>query len=137
MSVPTSTYSLSHAVSSFTPAYSTTTSKTTSSSGSKPEYDILIYGSTSFTGKLVIDYLVQHPQSSKFSYALGGRTRTKLDALASKVEADGYDKPDVVCFQLVDGEQGEQDVHEAVSKCKVVVNLAGPFSSQNAEMLIR
>lgn len=143
MAVPTSTYSLSHAVSTFDPAFrqlgrSTTTSTDSSiEDGKRYDYDILIYGATSFTGKLVIKYLLQHPQykSSDFSFALGGRTKSKLDDLAEQVEAEGHTRPAVVSFSLETGE--EEGVRKAVERCKVVVNLAGPFSTQNAEVLIR
>jgi hypothetical protein len=140
MSVPTSSYSLSHAVSTFNPAYRLDRTSTSSSSDKPPTYDILIYGATSFTGKLVIHYLLQHPQASKFTFALAGRTLHKLEALADKVESDGHPKPDIVCFSLEEGgRQGEQEegAERAVAGCRVVVNLAGPFSTQNAEMLIR
>lgn len=146
MAVPSSTYSLSHAVSTFDPAFRqlgrTSTSTSTGSSieqGKKSDYDhdILIYGATSFTGKLVIKYLLRHPQykSSDFSFALGGRTKSKLDDLAEQVEAEGHTRPAVVSFSLETGE--EEGVRKAVERCKVVVNLAGPFSTQNAEVLIR
>jgi hypothetical protein len=36
-----------------------------------------------------------------------------------------------------EGEEIEEGVRKAVERCKVVVNLAGPFSTQNAEVLIR
>jgi hypothetical protein len=152
MAVPTSTYSLSHAVSTFDPAFRqlgrSTTISTDSSieDGKRYDYDILIYGATSFTGKLVVKYLLQHPQykSSDFSFALGGRTKSKLDSLAEQVEAEGNTRPAVVCFPLSssagegsEGEEIEEGVRKAVERCKVVVNLAGPFSTQNAEALIR
>lgn len=145
MAVPTSTYSLSHAVSTFDPAFrqlgrTTTTSTDSSIEGGKRhehDHDILIYGATSFTGKLVVKYLLQHPQyiSGEFRFALGGRTKSKLDSLADQVEAEGHGRPTVVCFSLEEGE--EEGVRKAVERCKVVVNLAGPFSTQNAEVLIR
>jgi nucleoside-diphosphate-sugar epimerase len=148
MAVPTSTYSLSHAVSTFDPAFrqlGRSTTSTSTSTGSSIEqgkrydddHDILIYGATSFTGKLVVKYLLQHPQytSGEFRFALGGRTKSKLDDLAEQVEAEGHTRPAVVCFSLEAGE--EEGVREAVERCKVVVNLAGPFSTQNAEVLIR
>jgi hypothetical protein len=145
MAVPSSTYSLSHAVSTFDPAFrqlglETITSTDSSIEGGKRydhDHDILIYGATSFTGKLVVKYLLQHPQytSGEFSFALGGRTKSKLDDLAEQVEAEGHTRPAVVCFSLETGE--EDGVRKAVERCKVVVNLAGPFSTQNAEVLIR
>jgi hypothetical protein len=155
MAVPSSTYSLSHAVSTFDPAFrqlGRTTTSTSTSTGSfidqgkryDYDHDILIYGATSFTGKLVVKYLLQHPQykSSDFSFALGGRTKSKLDDLAEQVEAEGHQRPAVVCFPLSssegsEGEEIEEGVRKAVERCKVVVNLAGPFSTQNAEVLIR
>jgi hypothetical protein len=157
MAVPTSTYSLSHAVSTFDPAFrqlGRSTTSTSTSTGSSIEqgkrydddHDILIYGATSFTGKLVVKYLLQHPQytSGEFRFALGGRTKSKLDDLAEQVEAEGHQRPAVVCFPLSssggeesEGEEIEEGVRKAVERCKVVVNLAGPFSTQNAEVLIR
>lgn len=156
MAVPTSTYSLSHAVSTFDPAFrqlgrTTTTSTDSSIEGGKRydhDHDILIYGATSFTGRLVVKYLLQHPQytSGEFRFALGGRTKSKLDSLAEQVEVEGHQRPQVVCFPLCfpasssggsEGERVEEGVRKAVERCKVVVNLAGPFSTQNAEVLIR
>jgi len=126
--VPSSIYPLSHA------SHLQTTS-TSTIPASKATYDILIYGSTSFTAALTINYLLDHPQRSEFSFCLAGRNRQKLDKLAEDIEKRGYDAPDVLAFELKD--EVEDQVRRAVEDCKVVINLAGPYSSHNAEILIR
>ena len=126
--VPSSIYPLSHA------SHLQTTS-TSSTPASKATYDILIYGSTSFTAALTIKYLLDHPQRSDFNFCLAGRNRQKLDKLAEDIEKRGYDAPDTLAFELKD--EAEDQVRSAVEDCKVVINFAGPYSSHNAEILIR
>ena len=40
------------------------------------EYDFVVYGATGFTGKLVVEYLVEkYSENSESSWALAGRSR--------------------------------------------------------------
>jgi len=54
-----------------------------------PAHDIVLYGATGFTGKLVAGYLARHPASSRFSWAIAGRNADKLARVRDVVAAKG------------------------------------------------
>jgi short subunit dehydrogenase-like uncharacterized protein len=77
---------------------------------------------TGFTGRLVTRYLwAHHDHGSKFTFAVGARSKLKLDILVSELSID-----DTVEVILVDVTKPEQ-VDAAVKKVKVVINTVGPF----------
>ena len=46
------------------------------------EFDIIIYGASSFTGKIILDYFVEkYPPHDSFRWAIAGRNKTKLEKL--------------------------------------------------------
>ena len=48
------------------------------------EYDFVVYGATGFTGKLVVEYLVEkYSNNSEISWALAGRNLEKLETVAT------------------------------------------------------
>lgn len=99
------------------------------SSFSKPRHTILIYGATSYTARLVIDYLSAHPERKAFTYALAGRNPDKLKKLVDEVHREDEDgeqgKTEWIACPLEDTEQGRKRVAEMVSDAEIVVNLAG------------
>ena len=44
---------------------------------SSPQYDVVLYGATGFTGGLTAQYLATHPQQPRVAFA--GRNRSKLE----------------------------------------------------------
>ena len=59
-------------------------------------FDIVVHGATGFTGRLVIEYLLQrYPTGSGVRWALGGRSAAKLAAVRDEVGAPA-DTPLVV-----------------------------------------
>lgn len=134
METPTLNLQVPTSISSFAPAYAGSAGPETH----KPTYDLLIYGATSFTGKLIIEYLCNHPQAQDFSFAIGGRTEAKLRDLQAQIEQRGFGRREIVHFTLNDSTtQDVKAISKAVGSCRVVINLAGPYSSQNAESLVR
>ncbi|KAF8749793.1 Saccharopine dehydrogenase NADP binding domain [Rhizoctonia solani] len=85
---------------------------------SEREYDILIIGATGYTGQLVIEYLANHSRASSLRIALGGRTISKVQELAAK-----YKNVRAVYVDV----SKEPSVEEAVTKTRVVINIAGPY----------
>ena len=59
-------------------------------SGSQREIDIVVYGATGFTGRLVIEYLVG-AAPPELTLAIGGRDRNKLDEIREHLRAKGRD----------------------------------------------
>ncbi|KAF8624483.1 hypothetical protein AX17_007112 [Amanita inopinata Kibby_2008] len=83
--------------------------------------DIIVLGATGFTGRLISRYLAAHPQHDKFTWAIAGRSRTKLDTLVKDLELPP--KVAVVKLDVTD----EQEVERVVKTTRVVINTVGPF----------
>ena len=52
------------------------------------KYDIVVFGATGFTGKLVCDYLYNHRDAKKINWAVAGRDEKKLSRISEKYSAD-------------------------------------------------
>ena len=86
--------------------------------------DILILGATDFAGGLIARYLADHPQrtSSPFILALGGRSREKLNKLATSLGLS-TDPNSIVVVDPSD----YASVEGAVVRAKVVINAIRPY----------
>ena len=82
------------------------------------KYDVLLYGSTGFTGLLTARYLDTVPCLAGKRWAIAGRTQSKLAALAAELTSG----PDVVCCSLED----TSAVEAMVKTTRVVLTCAGP-----------
>ena len=96
-----------------------------------PAHDIVLYGATGFTGKLVADYLAQHPSGSRFSWAVAGRNADKLARVRDSVAAKGT-TPGLIVAEAAD----EAGVAAMVANARVVLNVAGPFSLCHADNIV-
>ncbi len=85
------------------------------------EYDVVLFGATGFTGRLVADYLAHHGGTAR--WAIAGRSRDKLEAL-------GLDVP-IVVVDLLDGDA----VAEIVRRTRVACTTAGPFAKYGSELV--
>jgi hypothetical protein len=99
------------------------------SSFSKPKHTILIYGATSYTARLLIDYLATHPERKQFTFALAGRNPEKLKRLVDELHQANEDgeegKTEWIACALEDTAEGYPKVAAMVSDAEVVINLAG------------
>lgn len=86
--------------------------------------DLLVLGATGYTGRLVTRYLSTHPDflDGKFKFALGGRSKLKLEQIAHEHGLKEEQIPHVV-VDVLDAEQ----VTRAVQASRVVVNVVGPY----------
>ena len=51
------------------------------------EFDVIVWGATGFTGRLVAEYLLEtYGAGGELRWALGGRNRQKLEELVGKGE---------------------------------------------------
>jgi short subunit dehydrogenase-like uncharacterized protein len=91
-------------------------------------FDIIIWGATSFTGKLVVEYIFKKYGSSKIKWAIAGRNLKKLEKIRYQVAdenipifiADSFDKESLSKF---------------VKKTKVVCSTVGPFSLYGTKLV--
>jgi len=89
------------------------------------QYDLVIFGSTGFTGGLTADYLAAHAPA-EMRWALAGRNRTKLDAVAARLAAAAPEapKPDVLVADAAD----EAALRGIAEKTRVVITTVGPYA---------
>jgi short subunit dehydrogenase-like uncharacterized protein len=82
------------------------------------DLDIVVLGATGFTGALTAEYLAEHAPSG-LRWALAGRNRGKLEALASELEGDVEVRPAAL--------DDEGALAAAFEGCAAVIDCAGPF----------
>lgn len=92
--------------------------------GSRP-YDVVLFGATGFTGGLTADYLAAHGPAT-MRWAIAGRNRTKLDAVAARLAAVSPEapKPDVIVADAADREA----LRQAAESTRVVITTIGPYA---------
>ena len=87
------------------------------------EFDVIVWGATGFTGKIVVEYLHQTygNQTDQLTWAIAGRDADKLKAVIDEV---GCDK--VPCL-LADGSD-RAALDALVAKTRVVLSTVGPYA---------
>jgi len=87
-------------------------------------YDLVLFGGTGFTGGLTADYLAAHAPAT-MRWALVGRNRAKLDAVAARLAAAAPEgpKPDVVVADAADPEA----MRGVAESTRVVITTVGPY----------
>jgi len=75
-------------------------------------YDLVVYGATGFTGKLLTRYIARQVPAT-FRWAIAGRSTTRLEAVKSDAGASGADI-------LIADSKDDASVFDMVGKTKVV-----------------
>ena len=91
-------------------------------------FDIIIWGASSFTGKLVTEYFFKKFGSNKIKWAIAGRNKDKLEELANLCKNN---KPEIV---IGDSDNKAELCHIA-SITKVVLSFAGPFNKYSNNLV--
>jgi short subunit dehydrogenase-like uncharacterized protein len=89
------------------------------------DYDIVLFGATGFTGGLTADYLAANAPKG-LRWALAGRNRTKLDAVAVRLAAANPNAP--VPDQLVADAADEATLAKVAASTGVVISTVGPYA---------
>ncbi|TDL16448.1 hypothetical protein BD410DRAFT_795386 [Rickenella mellea] len=87
--------------------------------------DILVLGATGYTGRLVTRYLQAHRDRGTFTFAIAGRSRTKLAHLVAELKLDVVNDVEVVEVDVMNDD--EEKLESVVRRVKVVINLVGPY----------
>ena len=86
------------------------------------QYDFVIYGATGFTGKLVVEYVInQYGNNNDISWAIAGRNNEKLE----KVK-DNFNLPPDIGMMIVDSND-QASIDSMVSQTKCVLTTVGPY----------
>ena len=93
------------------------------------KYDIVVFGASGYTGRLVAEYLQQEYANTDLKWAMAGRS---LDKLASVRTALGISES--VELVSVDSDNAAS-VGQMVSDCKVVITTVGPYQLYGEELI--
>ncbi len=94
------------------------------------EFDIVLWGATGFTGRLVADYLVRHylEGDTKLRLALAGRNKDKLEGVARDIGAPP--------LPILIGDSFDAESLDAIaSRAEVVISTVGPYAKYGAGLV--
>ncbi len=96
----------------------------------QPKFDIVVYGASGFTGRLVAEYLAaNYGAGSGLTWAMAGRSRDKLAAVRDEIGAS-KDTP------LIEADASNPDSLKAlVSQTKAVLTTVGPYQLYGSELV--
>jgi len=91
--------------------------------GQRP-YDLVLFGATGFTGGLTADYLAAHAPR-EMRWALVGRNRAKLEAVASRIAAA---QPQAPTPEILEADAADREALRRVAESsRVVITTVGPY----------
>ena len=89
------------------------------------EYDIIVWGATGFTGRLVVDYMTEQQENSNLKWAVGGRNPQKLQQMLA-----GRD------VAMVTADSGDEASIEAlVRRTRVILTTVGPYARYGSSLV--
>ena len=92
--------------------------------------DIVIYGATGFTGKLVVEYMQQkYANSPNIKWGLAGRSLEKLNKVKEKLRVS----PEVPCL-VVDSDD-KDSISKMVNETKCVLTTVGPYQLYGSDLV--
>eukprot|EP01023_Acetabularia_acetabulum_P038410 TRINITY_DN367_c0_g2_i1.p1 TRINITY_DN367_c0_g2~~TRINITY_DN367_c0_g2_i1.p1 ORF type:complete len:464 (-),score=59.57 TRINITY_DN367_c0_g2_i1:32-1282(-) len=94
------------------------------STGQSRPYEVVVWGATGFTGKLVCRHIAENYQGS-ISWAMAGRDEKKLEIVRESMTEFNLDcqKVPIITAQLDD----QASLDSMISKTKVLISTVGPF----------
>ena len=97
---------------------------------SQKEFDIVVHGATGFTGRLVIEYLLQrYPAGSGVRWAMGGRSADKLAQVRDALQAPA-DTPLVVTDSA-----DAASLDALLARTRLVLTTVGPYQLYGNELV--
>ena len=104
------------------------------------DYDVVLWGATGFTGRLVADYLAERYGASDLDWALAGRDERRLGEVRDELAADhgGEDDgdDDLASLDLLVGDAFDRESLDAVAeRTAVVCTTVGPYARYGSELV--
>lgn len=94
------------------------------------EWDIVVYGATGFTGRLVCEYLSsQYGAEGEVSWAMAGRSQQKLEQVRGELGIS-----DAVPLVVADAAD-TASIDAMVAKAKVVLTTVGPYQLYGSDLV--
>jgi short subunit dehydrogenase-like uncharacterized protein len=97
-----------------------------------PQYDIIVFGSTGFTGRLVAQYLQDTysiNKNNEIKWAMAGRSQEKLESVRDEMHIS----KDIDL--IIADSNDEQSMQSLVKRTKVVLTTVGPYQIYGEKLL--
>ena len=85
------------------------------------EFDVIIWGATGFTGRLVAEYIFKNYSSEKLNWAIAGRDKKKLINVRDEIADENI--PIIIADSF-----DEMSLTKMTQKTKVICSTVGPYS---------
>lgn len=96
---------------------------------SNREFDIIVYGASGFTGRLVAEYLQAEYAGSGLKWAMAGRNAEKLQSVAGEMKIDGS-------VAIITADSEDPDSLAALAKrAKAIITTVGPYQLYGEPLL--
>lgn len=95
------------------------------------EFDLIIFGATSFVGQILCDYLVNEYTEANLTWAMAARSESKLTELKTKLG----EKASLIPSLLADSAD-ESSLQMLCSKASVIISTVGPYALYG-ELLVK
>jgi short subunit dehydrogenase-like uncharacterized protein len=97
------------------------------------EFDLVVWGATGYTGRLVAEYLAGAPSAQGLRWAIGGRKRENLRRLQDDLA--GERKPsDELPIVLADAHD-RASLNELTRRSRVICSAVGPYALHGSELV--
>ncbi len=94
------------------------------------KFDVVVYGATGYTGKLVADYLnKQYGTQGDIRWALAGRSQSKLEAVRSDLNID-----ESLALIVADA-QAPETITAMAESAQVVLTTVGPYQLYGSQLV--
>ena len=91
---------------------------------SEPEFDVVVFGATSFVGQILCRYmLARHGAQGELRWAMAGRSKEKLESLRDTFGQDGASVPLIIADA-----KDDPALHRMCARTRVVASTVGPYT---------
>jgi short subunit dehydrogenase-like uncharacterized protein len=95
------------------------------------EFDVIVWGATGFTGRLVVEYLLnRYPPGGDLHWAVAGRNRVKLEQLFGSQDQE-TGRPAIIIAESHDLES----LDGIAKAARVVLTTVGPYAKYGSDMV--
>ena len=100
----------------------------------KPEFNIILYGATGFTGQLTAEYLATCMLDTSFKFAIAGRSLDRLEKV--KIELSKINPTCADMALIAVDAHDEAGIAEMACRTQVVLSTVGPYA-KHGEPLVK
>lgn len=96
-------------------------------------FDLILYGATGFTGKLVAEYLLEaYGADGDLRWALAARNEEKLESVRASLQGSRPDKP----LPLLAADSADpESLQKLAAQSKVICSTVGPYAQYGSELV--